>query len=578
MRFNKLEIDPANNPAILDTATWAPEQAWRALDSLNQNYWSQLRSAAMEGQPLPRIAGFRPYSGSCAPWRDSLFLLAEMADAQQVFVELGSGTGESILGAPIGKISHLENSQVVIYPTELEAVAQFVRLIHPDKGPRAMGAVPRLGIGNRMTTATWPAIYRAMDRGDFAANAIQNSMRELNVLDDLLAGRPAEQNYGPNFGTIESGHTGSSFEGLWLYGVLEALKVATLPRYGADADHMQVKRGPDHISRTKRALNAARHYTFYTMDVSDILNYQALTTSPAQAEDLLAQKIPDPGQRRGVIAYHRQPFQVAGTSYAADETTIGRLVGKYWDGLDAMQELVDHLRKIKNDRPFDLEFAIDEAPPGVRACDAITSDAELSFVVRESRRRELPLTHVACNFGIEKEVDYRCPDGLPGLEARVRMQSQIAAEHGIMLDFHSGDDLSADTRRVIGRATQGRNHFKISPSLQLLFAEVLSETHPQRFRAWWDATLAYARREADAGSPLAVECLRDYETRGDHRPGAHHPVFHHYGFAFVGRRDPQGQFLHRESLYGLSPAFYDEYHSRLEGFLCQLAEELFQRG
>jgi hypothetical protein len=45
----------------------------------------------MEGQPLPPIAGFRPYSDSCAHWRDSLFLLAELADAQQVLVELGKG-------------------------------------------------------------------------------------------------------------------------------------------------------------------------------------------------------------------------------------------------------------------------------------------------------------------------------------------------------------------------------------------------------------------------------------------------------------------------------------------------------
>ena len=576
MRFNKLEIDPSKNPAILDTATWDPGQAWRSLQSLNATYWSLLKTAGLEGQPLPTTGKFKPYPGSCTSWRDSLYLLGELADGQQVLVELGAGQGEAILGKALGKVSLPVDYQIAIYRTELDAVANFVRIIHPHKGPRVMGAVPRLGIGNRTTTAAWPVIYRAMHRGDFAANAIQNSMRELNVLDDLLTGRPAEQNYGPNFGTIESGHTGSSFEGLWLYGVLEALKADTLPRYGADADHMQVKRGTDHISRAKRALNAARHYTFYTMDVSDILDYQALTASPALAEDRLAQKIPDPTQRTAVLAYHRQPLRVGGTSYVADETTTGRLVGKYWDGLNAMQELVDHLRQIKDGQPFDLEFAIDEAPPGVPACDAITTDAELVFVIREAWRRELPLTHVACNFGIEKEFDYRCPDGLPGLEARVQVQSQIAAESDIMLDFHSGDDLSRDTRCAIGRATQGQNHFKISPSLQLLFAEVLSEIHPRRFHAWWDATLAYARREAEAGSPLAVECLRAFESGGDQRPGAHHRVFHHYGFAFVGRRDARGQFLHRESLYGLSPIFYDEYSSSVEGFLCQIAEELFQ--
>ena len=44
---------------------------------------------------------------------------------------------------------------------------------------------PRLGIGCRMSTAVWPGIWRAMSSGGFAANAIQNSLRELNLLEDL---------------------------------------------------------------------------------------------------------------------------------------------------------------------------------------------------------------------------------------------------------------------------------------------------------------------------------------------------------------------------------------------------------
>ncbi len=71
-----------------------------------------------------------------------------------------------------------------------------------------------------------------MTKYDFAANGIQNSLRELNLLDDVLAGKPPHTNYLFSFGSIDEGHTGSTFEGLWVAGVLSALKSETLPEYG----------------------------------------------------------------------------------------------------------------------------------------------------------------------------------------------------------------------------------------------------------------------------------------------------------------------------------------------------------
>ena len=135
-----------------------------------------------------------------------------------------------------------------VYPTDAPVIDCFFRRIAPDKGPRALGPMPRLGIGTRMTTAVWPAIWQAMAQGGFAANAIQNSVRELNFLETLLEGRPAEKNIAFGFGTIETGYTGSSYEGLWVAGVLDALKHGAPSRYGADADHIQVKRGADGLA------------------------------------------------------------------------------------------------------------------------------------------------------------------------------------------------------------------------------------------------------------------------------------------------------------------------------------------
>jgi hypothetical protein len=55
-------------------------------------------------------------------------------------------------------------------------------------------------------------------------------------------------------------------------------------------------------------------------------------------------------------------------------------------------------------------------------------------------------------------------------------------------------------------------------------------------------------------------------------------VFHHFSFAFVGRRDANGQFICREEFYDLSPAFYRAHQERIVGYLLGLAEDLLLCG
>jgi hypothetical protein len=577
MRFGVLDIDPASNPAVLDTASWDPPGAWKVISSLDDAYWQAVQTAVTHGQRAPEGDGFAPQTSSVAHHQGSNYFLASLADGQQVFVELGNCGSASVLGERADTALLESGLRVSMFRTDASVVDRFFRLINPVKGPKPLGtAVPRLGIGTRMTTALWPAIWRAMRQGNFAANAIQNSVRELNLLDSLLAGDPPDVNYAFNFGSIESGYTGSSFEGLWVAGVLDALKHDSASNYGADADHIQVKRGSNGLVRAKRLLDASRYYTLFTLDVSDKLEYGAMwESSAAGAEAYLEVKIQDTDTRRSVLDCHQMPRRVGRRAYRLDAATIGRLVGKYWDALEAVEELSAYITGLKDGQPFDLELSIDEHPAEVATFDSLTTDEEVLFVILEMQRRRIPVSHVAPNFGVEKGVDYRCPDGLQGLAQRAQSQSRICEELGVMVDFHSGDDLSPSTRQVIKQATRGRSQFKISPSLQLLFAEVLEDFHPRLFRRWWDDAVAYARREAEAGSPFAAQCLREFESSNHPMPDVHFGVFHHYSFAFVGRRDDRGQFLYRHEFYDLSPAFYEEYQNRVAEFLCSLAEDLF---
>lgn len=576
MKIKNLKINPAKNPAILDTATWDTESALRTIQQLPDEYLEKLCMTTCAGQELPIFDRFTPYVGSLSKKGSTTLFLAGLPDGQQVFVEFSAKVNQPLLGKPLGQVILDNGKRAVFQKTGTETIHRFLQEVKPAKGPKTMGCVPRLGIGVRMTTACWPGIIEAMFQKAFKCNMIQNSVRELNVLSTLLDARPPEKNYACGFGTIETGYTGSSFEGLWVSGVLEVFKhPSTKIAYGADADHIQVKRGPEGIARAKRIIDAAKYYTFYTIDIADILDYSAMSKeSVVAAEEYLERKISAPSLRKEVISYHRQVRRIGGKYYAPDRATLGRLVGKYWDTLNLLGEVTEYLTIIKDGEPFDLEFTIDEHPPEVHAFDCLTTDNEILFVLLEIKRRGFPVTHIAPNLGVEKEVDYRCPDGLKGLKRRLTVQFQLAEEFGVMLDIHSGDDLTTKPRRLIQKATRGRIHFKISPALQILYAEVLHDFHPDLFQQWWDDAMAYARREA-AGSQFAKECIKKYEESDDKTPSHRNMVFHHYSFAFVGRGDQNGQFLHREKFYDLSPAFYEEYQDRLISYLSNLADELF---
>ena len=157
-------------------------------------------------------------------------------------------------------------------------------------------------------------------------------------------------------------------------------------------------------------------------------------------------------------------------------------------------------------------------PAEVDAFDCLTSPEELVFLLREIERHGLPVTHLAPNYGAEKGWDYRGTDGLEALEHRVATLQAIAGEFGVMLDFHSADDLTAPVRAVLHRATGGWLHYKISPMVQLLYAEVLQDHYPELFLRWWEDSLDYARREAEAGSRFRRRLPS--RLRDQRRPGA----------------------------------------------------------
>ena len=571
LQFGVLCIDPATNPAVLASGTWNPAAAVAAIAGSPAEALDELAGTVSEGR-LPRVFdGLTPYAGSMARRHGSSFTLAGLPDGQYVLLEFRPAGQAPLLSGRLCDLSMSGDVALAVHSTDAPVLHRYLRDVVPAKSPRALGPLPRLGIGVRMTTACWPAIFEAMEARGFAANAIQNSVRELNFLADLLEGRPADRNYASGFGMIEAGYTGSSFEGLWTWGALEALKHPGPLTFGADADHLQVKRGQDGMARVRRCLDSCRYHSFFTMDMADILDYASLQEpSSAVAADRARSVIGSDRVHRQVTAHHRGPRP---GGRRLDEAVVDRLIGKYWRAFEALTEVEAYLREIKQGEAYDLEFTIDEHPPEIAAFDCLTSDEECFFVVNELARRELPVTHLAPNTGTEKGFDYRGADGLAGFERRVASLARITADRGILIDIHSADDLTAPARAAIRRATGGKLHYKVSPMLQLLFAGVLEDVHPDLFTEWWNDAVAYAREER-GDSPFAAWCLDELALKGSVAPSRHDPVFHHYGFRFVGRRDGRGQFLNRARFYSLSPEFYRLHEERIAAYVGGLADEL----
>ena len=573
--WGALRMDPAVNPAVLDTATWDASTASEALRRIGGPAFEGVARAMLEGGPLPAVPGLALHEGSRSVGEAGNFVLAGLPDGQQVLLEAGGQGGARPLAEPLAELSVDSERSIAAHATSAANLRTFFRDVAPERGPRALGDTPRIGFGVRMTTAAWPAIFRAMESRGFSANVIQNSVRELNLLDEILEGRPVAKTYYTGFGMIEAGHTGSSIEGLWTYGVLEALKRPTRFPYGADADHLHVKRGPDGLARARRYIDCFRGYTFYTMDMSDILAYGALdeASDSTSAERALA-AVGDEAGLRSVLAYHRQADSGRIGMQRLPEPLLHRMIGKYWGAFEAIVATNEYVLAQRGGVPYDLEFTVDEHPPEIAAFDSITSDEECAFILAEIARRGIPVTHLAPNVGIEKGVDYRGADGVQGLERRIASLVEIADRYGILIDIHSADDLTAPSRLAVRRATKGRLHYKISPLPQTLFAEVVEQVHPDFFALWWNDAVQYAREQAVTGSPFAAACLAELETKASREPSHLDQVFHHFCFRFLGRRDANGQYLDRQRFYSLSGEFYRLYEDRLTALLEGLADDL----
>jgi len=533
MIINGVEIDPARNPGTLDTLTWDPETALQHIRK-NQNDLQAIQNAAMGSRSVEafqkklaavQTRGIRFFEGSVCLRDGTGYLLAGLPDGQRVILS-ASLSGNSPPLDVIGELS-IGWLKAFISPVNTRTAAAFLVHVEPSFGPRSLGPVGRLGIGNRQTVTVWPGIFAAMRELGRPAEVIQNSAyRELAPMEFILAPPSKEAAYLPGHGSLSIGHTGTSIEGLWLSGVMSAVEHGFRQEYGADLDHIPVKSLDERgIALARRLILAGRHFTFFTLDTSFLFRPQELDLSR-----------------------------------------------RYGDAVEAGVEIYEYIKSLKEGTSFDFEFSLDEGP-------ALTTPEEQEFVLKALTDRGVKVDFIAPNVGFQKRIDYCLPDGLDALEKRVREMSECAARYGALLDFHSGSDKASETYRTIARACAGKLKLKVSGKLQLILAEVLADTEAEFFNFWWDWTLETARAEARQGSEVAARYVglvekRRAEEGQSFRRSPKDPFFTDFSFAMVGAKNDDGSFMFRDRFYNLSPETEAEYTRRVKQYVLDLADDL----
>jgi len=594
IKAEDVTLRPAYSPAQLDTATWNANHA-RSILRGAEAFLKTVARRTLDGTLSPTEASsdwLTLFPSSIKVSQDVSFILARLRDGQRVLLAFSADPSklqaqtqhfDGVLSDPYG------SWYVALIPTDIANVRYFVENIATEFGPRPMGTTPRLGIGDRMTSLVFPGAFDTLEQLSLPCNIIQNSVgRELAPALELLSSKPLPQTYLPGLGNLTVGHTGSSIEGLWLEGVLWGIEMGVrVAPYGADADHVPVRRskGSEGMDRAKLLIDCSRDYTFFTLDTSDLFDYSAGKLQGVELQRAFEALIPNAAQRRELIQRHTELFEApaitssGGYRYHPTEEQVVRFVIKYWHSLKAAGELNEYIASVRGERGYDFEFSMDERPLDISALESVTPDEEVIFVLRELEARNIRCTHVAPNFGVEKGVDYRLPDGVEGLANRSARMAAIARRFGVTLDYHSGDDLSRHTRQRIAEGTGGALDYKISPILQVLYAEVLADVDPARFRWWWETTRQITEREAARGEQAAQKYLkelaqREAEEGAKFQPRVDDHFFWNYSFAVVGARDEHGNQLYREKFYDVSPEVQTEIRRRTRDYCIQLAQDL----
>jgi hypothetical protein len=295
----------------------------------------------------------------------------------------------------------------------------------PTTKPVPLGLKKSFGFGDRLGLAT-PGHVAAARRYNFAPIFAQQSIREME-----RTKRTAPEVMAAATNALASlGYT---------------------QPWGADADHLKV---PEHVERT-----AAAGFCFFTIDPSEHVGKGSLT-------DALA------------ALYLDKKIEVNGLgALSFDRTTLEQAAIKYGRALEHCGMMGQHIAKVMDGRPFEIEVSVDET-------DDPTSVLEHLFIGLELKRQRVPnLVSVAPRFvgEFEKGIDYK--GDLAKFEAALKKHVAIAKHCGpYKISVHSGSD-KFSAYPIVGRVCGELLHVKTAGTSYLEALRVVARSDAALFAA-----------------------------------------------------------------------------------------------
>ena len=299
---------------------------------------------------------------------------ASIVEAGGVTYFLGRRGTEKFIGSVgvsdiVGEnVASLNGKPIIVGPTD-HANALVIRKSLPWTGPKCLGLVKSVGMGDRLGLAT-PGHIRAVVGSGLGVFLAQQSIREMvrthRSPDDVMDSA--------TWGVLQEGFKDG---------------------FGSDADHLQSFEDID------RTVNAG--FTMFTIDPGAHVDDEADTAGAG----ILAEKVAaiDFSEMETDAAdligrYVGKSFDLGDAKIAFDEEILLRAVAKYGKAVVHVAKMYRHLADVAS-CPFEVEVSVDET-------ESPTSPAEHFFFATELKRLGVEWVALAPRFigRFEKGVDY----------------------------------------------------------------------------------------------------------------------------------------------------------------------------
>ncbi len=391
--------------------------------------------AAADGSLYPQSA--------CAA-AGQVFILKKIRRGREILIF--SNSGEPGAGFE-GETSDLGGVMLKTCPVSHENMDEL-RRVFPFTRPVPLGLKTSFGMGDRLGIATPGHIHAA--RGyNFAPILPQQSIREMT-----RTGRsPFEVMDDACLGVFQEGYR--------------------FP-FGADADHLKTE---EDVRST-----AAAGFTFYTIDPSDHLNFDADSMGEEEISAAFDALFEDEKSKEALLGRYSDKFELKDAETGAAAVFVftaqdtKRIAVKY---LSAVRHTIKMYRVLMEifgeaDR-FDFEMSVDETPTP-------TTPAEHLFVAVELRRAGVNPQSLAPRYvgQFQKGIDFI--GDTAQFAASLERHSIIARNFGgYKLSIHSGSD-KFSIFPIVGRITRGRFHEKTAGTSYLEAMRVVARRAPALYR------------------------------------------------------------------------------------------------